>query len=195
VSRRESGMSLLELLTVIAIIGMILAVTIPAFGNIRRKMAIRAAAAELRTFFHLARSRAIARSTNCGLKFYQENGQWLIAMHDDGDRDGVRNDDINSGKDRRVRAPRGVLPPSSVVQIGLLDYAIKDPDGDLLPPSKSPVAFNKSAICSFSPMGEATPGTIYLTDSGRDLWAVRILGSTARVRMLRYDRQKARWVQ
>jgi type II secretion system protein H len=194
VFRRRQGFSLVELVTVVAIIGIIALVAIPAFGSMRRKAAIRAASAELRTIFHLARSRAIARGRNCGLKFAQEQGEWKFALYDDGDRDGVRNDDISKGIDKLVRAPRPVFQ-SRIVTIGLLGIPMRDPDGDKLRVDSSPVAFNKSAICSFSPVGEATPGTIYITDQGRDLWAVRVLGATARVRMLRYDRLASRWSQ
>lgn len=194
-TRRQTGFSLIELLTAISIVAIVLLVAIPAFGSMRRQMAVRAASAELRSIFHLARSRAIARGRNCGLKFLELDGEWKFALYDDGDRDGVRNDDINRGVDRIVRAPRSVFPQSRIVTIGLLGIPMRDPDGDRLRIDASPVAFNRSAICSFSPVGEATPGTIYLTDQGRNLWAVRVLGATARVRMLRYDRGAERWEQ
>jgi prepilin-type N-terminal cleavage/methylation domain-containing protein len=193
VSRQQRGFTLIELLIVVAIIGMMVAVALPSFSRLRRQSAMKAAAAELRTQFHLTRSLAIARNVNCGMKFLLLGGQWHFAVYQDGDRDGVRNDDIKSGKDRLIARPRVVFPPSSAVTIGLLDIAIEDPDGDPLPPSKSPVAFNVSTICSFSPIGHATPGTIYITDRGEDLYAVRVLGATAKIRVLRYVRETAKW--
>ena len=192
---RQAGMTLMELVTVVAIIGLMVLVTIPAFGNMRRRMAVRAASAELRAVFHLARSRAIARGRNCGLKFLEADGEWKFAIYDDGDDDGVRNDDIARGVDKLWRPPRAVFPHSPIVTIGLLGIPMRDPDGDRLRVDSSPVAFNRSAICSFSPLGAATPGTIYITDHGRALWAVRVLGATARVRTLRYDRGSRRWVK
>lgn len=194
-TRRQTGFSLIELVAVVSIVAIIVLISIPAFGSMRRQMAVRAASAELRTIFHLARSRAIARGRNCGLKFLQVDGEWKFALYDDGDGDGVRNDDINRGVDKMARPPRSVFPQSRIVTIGLLDIPIRDPDGDRMRIDASPVAFNRSAICSFSPVGEATPGTIYITDQGRNLWAVRVLGATARVRMLRYDGGAQRWLQ
>ena len=193
-SRHQRGYSLMELLTVVFIVGLLVTSAVPSFLKLRRREALRAASAELRTQFHLTRSRAISRNANCGMKFLLLGGEWHFAVYQDGDRDGVRNDDIKSGKDWLVTRPRVVLPSSRAVTIGLLDVAVKDPDGDLLPPGKSPVAFNQSAICSFSPLGESTPGTIYITDRALDLYAVRVYGATAKIRILRYVRTTGKWV-
>ncbi|HEX8618149.1 MAG TPA: GspH/FimT family pseudopilin [Thermoanaerobaculia bacterium] len=191
--RHQRGHSLLELLAALAILLLFIAVTLPAFASIGRKRALRAATAELRSTFAETRSRAIARGIHSGLKFTKLAGTWHFASYEDGDGDGVRNDDIASGVDRQVATPRLVLRESELVTIGLLPYDIKDPDGDPLPAAKSPVAFNKTTICSFSPLGEATPGTIYITDR-RELWCVRVYGATAKLRALRYDAAKKRWV-
>ncbi len=190
-SKRNRGYTLIELLIVIAIIGLILGVAFPNFQKIQRRIALRAAAGEMRSAFHLARMRAIAHSKNTGLKFLLIGGAWHFATYEDGDRDGVRNDDIAKGVDKMVAPPRIVFSQSRLVTIGLPDYAFKDPDGDTV---KSAVTFNQSLLCSFSPLGEATPGTIYITDNDGDLWCVRVYGGSGRMRALRYDRAKKRWV-
>ncbi|MGZ8867811.1 MAG: hypothetical protein ACXW2P_05670, partial [Thermoanaerobaculia bacterium] len=77
--------------------------------------------------------------------------------------------------------------------IGLLQQVIRDPDGDLLRPNDSPIQFGRSSICSFSPKGSATPGTIYLTDDAGSLYAVRVYGATAKIRLLRYSGERRRW--
>ena len=192
--RFQSGYSLLEILTVVAIIGTIAAVTVPAFGTIQRRAALRAAASELRGIFHVARSRAISRHVNCGVKFSLVGGEWQYALYDDGDGDGVRNDDISRGIDRRASESRPALRESRAVSIGVIDRSFVDPDGERTAPSASPVRFNRSSICSFSPFGESTPGTIYLTDRGDQLYAVRVYGNTASIRTLRYEVKSGRWV-
>jgi prepilin-type N-terminal cleavage/methylation domain-containing protein len=189
----EEGVTLTELLTVLAILGLIASISVPAFLSYQRQSAVRLATAEIRSMFHLARSRAIARHSNSGLKFSRAGGAWRYALCDDGDGDGLRNDDLAKGIDRCAEAPREVVRESRFAAIGLPSDAIVDPDGDPLPPTRSPVQFNASTICSFSPLGQSTPGTIYLTNRNDDVYAVRVYGASAKMRVLRYNRRSGRW--
>jgi prepilin-type N-terminal cleavage/methylation domain-containing protein len=194
VSRHEErGFTLTELLTTIAIVGLIVAVATPSWLTFRRRSAVRAASAEIRAVFHQVRSRAIAQSRNAGVRFSKSGSQWHFAIYDDGDRDGVRNDDIRSGADPMVAPPRLLLQQGQLVSIGLPGTVVRDPDGDKLKPDASPVQFNRSAVCSFTPMGSATPGTIYLTDDAGSLYAVRVYGATAKIRLIRYESSTKRW--
>ena len=74
-------------------------------------------------------------------------------------------------------------------------WACGYPDGDSIPANASPVQFGASTICSFSPIGESTSGTIYLTDAGGLAYAVRVFGGSGKVRLLRYNAGRRRWEQ
>src|SRR5947207_6031598 len=142
-SKRSHGYSLVGLLAVLAVIGRIALCSIPAFANYRRRMSVVAAADQLRTIFRATRSRAIATGHNAGVKFIAGR-EWTYAIYDDGDDDGVRNDDIDRGVDRRVFGPTVVMPSYHIATIGLLTTTVKDPDGDALKPTASPVQFGRS---------------------------------------------------
>jgi hypothetical protein len=144
--------------------------------------------------FRLVQSRAIARHGYSGVKFAESGSEWTYALHDDGDGDGIRNEDIESRKDPRYAPPRLVFPESRLAKIAIPPLLkIKDPDGDPLTSASSPVQFGRSTICSFSHLGESTPGTIYLTDRAGELWCVRVYGATGKVRLLRYNGGNRRW--
>jgi type II secretory pathway pseudopilin PulG len=184
---------LIELLVVMAIIGLTVGVATPAFLTLQRRGATRAAATELRTIFHSTRLRAIARARHSGVKFTKSAAEWYYAVYDDGDGDGVRNDDIASGVDRCVTWPRRVLTDARVAFIAVPPFTLKDPDGDPLGPASSPVQFNKSTLCSFSPLGAATPGTIYISDRVGEVYALRVYGATAKIRTVRYNPGTKKW--
>jgi hypothetical protein len=42
-------------------------------------------------------------------------------------------------------------------------------------------------------MGSSTSGTIYLTDDAGSLYAVRVYGVSAKIRLLRYDGSRKQW--
>ena len=186
------GYSLIELLAVVAVIGLIALCATPAFFNYRRRMSILAASEQLRNILRLTRSRAVASGHNVGVKFIAGR-EWTYAIYEDGDGDGVRNDDIDRRIDRRIFGPEVVMPSFHIATIGLLRTTVKDPDGDPLKPDASPVQFGRSTICSFSPTGSGTPGTVYLIDNGGQLWAARVHGAGGRVLVLRYDDGKKKW--
>lgn len=188
----KCGFTVVELLIGMAIVGLFVAVAVPAFTTMNRHAAARAAANEFRSIFSSCRSRAVARGFASGVKFTKSNGVWMYALYDDGNDDGIRNKDIAKGTDPMVAPPRRVLLASSLASIGLPAVKIKDPDGDPLPPSKSPVQFGGS-IASFSALGAGTPGSVYLTDRHGEAYVVRVAGSSARVTLLRYDWEKKRW--
>ncbi len=192
---RHRGFTLIELLITIAIIGLVTASAVPHWQSLRRRAAVRAAAAEIRPIFRQVRSRAIARGSNSGVKFTRGAAGWQYAIYDDGDGDGVRNDDIQRGIDRRVTASQYMIRGPELASISIPASVRVDPDGAAMPAGAAPVQFGTSTICSFSPLGESTPGTIYLADAAGLAYAVRVFGGTAKVRLLRYDAQRRRWEQ
>ena len=193
-SRHERGFSLLEIMTIVAIIGIVALIAVPAFATFRRHAAVTEAASQFRAIFRLVRSRAITRHASSAVKFVQVGNNWTYSLHDDGDGDGVRNDDIDSGVDRHYAPPRLILPESHLATISLpRNLSIKDPDGDPLTSTSKAVQFGRSTLCSFSPAGESTSGTIYLTDSFGELWCVRVYGASGKVRLLRYNAGGRSW--
>jgi prepilin-type N-terminal cleavage/methylation domain-containing protein len=190
------GFSALELLTVLAMAGTLLAVSVPAFRTIARRTELRAAVNEIRSVMRLGRSRAIARGAHSAIRFEQHAGEWMFAIYDDLDGDGVRNDDIKKGIDRRAGPWRPVLPSGTTLRIALPEFPVRDPETNkYLPPHASPVRFNASKLCSFGPNGGGTAGSIFLTDGREGVAMVRVTGSTGRVRMIRYDRLSESWSQ
>jgi prepilin-type N-terminal cleavage/methylation domain-containing protein len=192
--RPDSGYTITELLTVIAIIGMFSAIAMPGWLTLQRHAAVRAAAEELQSVFRGARMRAIASGRNVGVRFTKSGTDWMYALYDDRNGNGIKTAEINSGVDKIIARPKRVLNTVRYANIAAPSKTITDPDGDPLKPADSPVQFGSTAICSFSPIGGATPGTIYLTDGNGEIWCARVYGTSAKVRLLRYLGGK-KWVE
>jgi prepilin-type N-terminal cleavage/methylation domain-containing protein len=141
--RKRNGYTLIEILIVVAIIGLTLAVTIPNFSALRRRMALRAAAGELRSAFHLVRMRAIARGVNTGMKFVMQDGVWHFATYEDGDATAFATTTSRKAlTSRRAAAHRLLAIADRHHRPSRLQF--KDADGDSV---KSPVTFNQTTLC------------------------------------------------
>ena len=193
-TRPQHGYSITELLTALAIIGMFAAIAMPQWLTLQRRAAVRAASEELQSVFRGARMRAIASGRNCGIRFTKSGNDWMYSLYDDTNGNGIKTAEINSGVDKMIARPKRVLNTVRFAKIALPNKTITDPDGDPLKPTASPVQFGTASICSFSPLGAATAGTIYLTDSSNEIWCARVYGVSAKVRLLRYLGGK-KWVE
>lgn len=191
---RERGYTLIELSAVVAIIGALVLVTVPSFRAMQKRAAVRAAAQEIRAAFHEARSQAIATGRYTALKFYEDGETWYWELYEDGDWNGVRTADIESGVDRRIAGPRRILSDERRIRIAMPHFVLPDPDTNKpLGPDGTPVRFGVSKLCSFSARGASSSGTIFMTDGHQLAAAVRVFGPTARIRTMIYNPSHQSW--
>ncbi len=194
---RDGGFTLVELLTVLSIIGLLLTWSIPSLLEMSRRFRVELAANELMSALRLARSAAVKRAANVGAKFYvSEEGGVAYALYRDGDGDGVLTRDIRAGIDPPISLPRSLGHFGRTVHFGFPPGpAPRDPGNPSrrLENLNDPIRLNRSDIASFNPLGGSTPGSLYLTDGHRELAVVRIFGRTGKVKIMRYDIETEEW--
>jgi type II secretion system GspH-like protein len=132
----------------------------------------------------LARTRAVGRSTMIALHFEEGPRGTAFSVVEDGNGDGVRTRDIDQGIDRVIEPPVLLSDLFPCASIGLAPGT----------PATDAVALGGTTILSFSPSGTATSGSVYVVGRDRTQWVVRVLGVTARARVLRYERATGGWV-
>jgi type II secretory pathway pseudopilin PulG len=186
---RQQGQSLTELIVVLFIISTTLLATMSAAGTARKRIALTAATSELRAVFLNVRALAVAHDRNTAIRFRQEGQTWSWTIYEDGDGDGVRNDDITRHTDFPIGRTRVFQHPP--VRIGVPSGPVIDPTTGQLLSLRLPVRFGTSMLCSFSREGEATNGSVVLTD-GRNTTIIRISGRSALVNVMKWDGRK--WV-
>jgi prepilin-type N-terminal cleavage/methylation domain-containing protein len=193
-SRTARGFTLAEAAVSIAIIGLLATAAMVSLRELCLRVALRAVVARLQILFIQARSDAELLDHNCAIRFTADGTKWTGAVYEDMNGNGVRKDEIALGIDRLVRPPVEICRGSDPIFIGLPSPPVTDPDdGSIMPAAGSPVNFNNSAICSFSPGGNATPGSVYVTDGSHLTAVVRSSGQFARISALYYDPSSKSW--
>lgn len=195
--RAERGYQLIELLIAMAISSLVLAFGVPPLLALAAGLRVELAAAEVASTFHVARSYAIRNSANVGLKFEVDgDGTVTWALYRDGDGDGVLTADIRSGDDPEVLPRTRLAHLGRQIRFGFPPgRAPRDPGNPhrRLTHLDDAIRFNNSNIASFSALGTATPGTVYLTDGMRHLSAARVTGRTGRIDRISYDVTTELW--
>ena len=175
-------MSVLELLIVLALAGTVGGAALQALNDLRDERAGREAArsvvADLRRTAHAARRmrRAMAVEFQLGAV-----AQWRVLV--DGNGNGITASDIAAGID----APAAAW--SRVIREGAARLAVSrdipDADGSgTLAAGSTPLRFGVMTRLVFTPHGTSTAGSVYVAGRQGRMYAIRILGSTQRVRLL-----------
>lgn len=158
------------------------AVTVPQLLTGLDRSRAWAAARYLAARMAAARAHAVLRSAHVALRFVDDRSGITFQTFADDNQNGVRTADIAAAVDRPLDAParlRDLFPG--------VDIAIAPGLGS------DPVRLGASNLLSFTPLGTATPGTIYVRGRDGTQLAVRVLGATARARVLRYVPQTGQW--
>ncbi len=184
IARGPLGFSVLDLLFASTAVCVVCAIAIPqTLSTIERSRGL-AAARYLAMRMTLARAQAVSRSTTIALRFVEGSQGISVSVFQDGNRNGVRAQDIALQIDRPIDAAVLLSDLFPGVEIGLTPQT----------PGTDPVQLGGSNILSFTPRGTATSGSVYVRGRDGTQWVVRVLGATARSRVLRFVPTSGEWV-
>ena len=186
------GFTILELLFALAIAGTLTTIAVPQGLRALDDFRTRAAARYLAQRLSDARLGAIKRSLAQGLRFEAADPDYLITTVVDGNANGLRTSDIQRGIDRTLTQPDVLGSHFQDVAFGILDGV---PDADGQPANGTDgVRVGASKLLAMNPDGTSSSGTLYVHGRDRAQYAVRVLGVTGRVRVLKFDHLRRRWI-
>jgi Tfp pilus assembly protein FimT len=184
--------TILELLFALAIAGTLTTIAVPQGLRALDDFRTRTAARYLVQRLGDARLSAIKRSKAHGLRFEVSTPDYRMTTVVDGNANGLRTSEIQQGVDRTLTAPEYLASHFRDVVFGILDGV---PDADGQPANGSDgVRVGTSKLLAMNPDGTSSSGTLYVHGRDRSQYAVRVLGVTGRVRLLKYDLGHRRWM-
>jgi len=177
------GYTLIEVLFVTALITIVSAMAVPQSLVTLDRTRAAAATRYLASRMAMARSHAVMRSAHVALRFDESTSGVTFQMFADGNRNGVRTSDITSGVDHPLGTPASLTDLFPGVAIAVSDEVGGDP-----------IRIGSSNLLSFTPLGTATSGSIYVRGRDGSQFAIRVLGVTGRARVQRYVPRARAWV-
>ena len=155
----DVGASLAEVTIVLVLASVLVAFAVPTAGATIDAGRISQAANVMASRFRLARLEAVSQSRSIGLVFDQTGATWTFRVCADGNGNGIRRAEINTGTDACLEGPHDLQSMFPGVQIAV-DPTLRGPAGE--PGSPDPVRFGSSDLASFSALGTCTAGTLFL---------------------------------
>lgn len=187
------GFSAVELLVVVAISGLLVAITLPDLFAVRRQVDLPRLARQIASDARVCRQEALVSLRNIGLVFYEKKGKWAYRMVEDGNFNGILRQDFLTGRDRAIGPNVWVEFLSAGTRVGVpVDWRVPDPSGRGILPGDG-LRLGNSNIISFSELGHASPCSVYFNDGRERMLAVRINGETGRIRALEWRRGWRAW--
>lgn len=187
----QRGLTVLELLFVIALGVTLTAVAVPLLGSGLDAIRTMSAARYLEGRIMLARMQAIKSSRAVGLRFQAWAGDYWYATYADGNRNGIRTADIAQGIDAPLGDAERLRDKYGGVRLELM-AGVPEIDGSDAG-TRDGLRIGAARILTMNPDGTSSSGTIYVR--GRHTqYAVRIFGVTGRTRVLQYRSGEAGWI-
>lgn len=187
------GMSLIELLIGCAAMSVLVGMAVPSLMATRDDWSARAAARYVAGRAMLARAQAVRRGAAVGLRFESTGDGYRFGSYIDGDGDGIRTADIDGGVDLELDPAQRLSDLYPTVRFAL---------ESALPPVEGahpagigfdPIRLGASDILTYTPFGTSSSGSLYLRSQGGQQYAIRILGTTGRLRVMRFDWAAGAW--
>ena len=188
----SKGYSLLEVLMAITVMVIVGGAAIPLAQSSVDRTRAAGAAHYVAGRVAMARFEAVRRSAYVAIQFVEQRDGYWLRSYVDGNRNGVLARDIASGIDSAITTAERLDYHFSGIDFGIHPNVTGIDPGPFN--TADPIQIGSSTLLSLSPAGAATSGTLFLRGVRGNQFAVRVLGATARTRILEFHFATGTWL-
>ena len=187
------GAALIDIIVAVALCGLMAAIAVPVVGGTLERERTIVGAQYLAGHLLRARLESLKRARSVAVRLEVVGDRTQMRLFADGNGNGVLQRDIDRGIDPPLTGAEWLDDQARGISLRV-NQAITDVSGSSqLEPGDDPLRIGNTALLTFSPIGSATSGTLYVAAHRGPQMAIRVFGATARVRVLMFDAQTRQW--
>ena len=187
------GMALVDVLAATGLSLVMAGMAVPVVGGTLERERTLVGAHYLAAAVQRASLEALKRSAVVAVRLQELDGRTSVQLFADGNGNGVLQRDIDRHFDPALTMAEWLDEHASGVSLQINQTIADVGGGGELAPGDDPVRMGNSSLVSFSPLGSATSGTLYVAARRGPQMAIRVYGATGRVRVLTFDAQARQW--
>jgi hypothetical protein len=189
----SAGAALIDMIFAVSLGLVMTAIAVPVVGGTLERERTIVGTQYLVGQLQRARLDSLKRARSVAVRLELVGERTRLQLFADGNGNGVLQRDI----DREIDPP---LTPASWLDDQARDISLRvnQPITEVagsatITPGGDPLRIGNTALLTFSPLGSATSGTLYVAARRGPQMAIRVFGATGRVRVLMFDAQTRQW--
>ena len=187
------GAALIDIIVATSLSVVMVAIAIPVVGGTLDRERTIVGAQYLAGQLLRARLDSLKRARSVAVRLEVVGDRTQLQLFADGNGNGVLQRDIDRGIDPPLAPPEWLDDQARDISLRV-NQTIKDVAGAAtIAPGDDPLRIGNTALLTFSPLGSATSGTLYVAAHRGPQMAIRVFGATGRVRVLMFDAPTRQW--
>ena len=187
------GIALVDVLAAMGISLVMAGVAVPVIGGTLKREHTVIGAQYLSAHVQRARLESLKRAAAVAVRLEVLDGRTSVQLFFDGNGNGVLQKDIDRHIDPALTTAEWLDDHARGVSLRINQPIAGVGGGPDLAAGDDPLRIGNSSLVSFSPLGSATSGTLYVAARQGPQMAIRIYGATGRVRVLMFDARARQW--
>lgn len=188
-----SGAALIDIIVATSLCFLMAAIAVPVIGGTLDRERTIIGAQYLAGQLQRARLESLKRARPVAVRVEVIDDRTRLRLFADGNGNGVLQRDIDRGIDLPVTPMEWLDDQARDISLRI-NQDVTDVSGEVtLEPGDDPLRIGNTSLLTFSPVGSATSGTLYVAAHRGPQMAIRVFGATGRVRVLMFDAQMRQW--
>jgi len=189
------GAAFIDIIVATSLCFLMAAIAVPVIGGTLERERTIVGAHYLAGQLQRARLDSLKRARFVAVRLQVIGERTELRLFADGNGNGVLQRDIDHGIDPPLTPAAWLDDQARDISLRINQEILDVSGSSALAPGDDPLRIGNTSLLTFSPLGSATSGTLYVAAHRGPQMAIRVFGATGRVRVLMFDARTRQWYQ